>query len=363
MTVVDSGKRDPILGIIYILIGGFRRFFALLLGIKKNLDHNLICPDMLVDAVEVIRGPNQTEEEFQQDLLIRSIAENEQRLNFTTNEKLEIVKRCKASKIPTPRAASALSMSESQFARLSAIVEHDWLQGYVTNNCIGATDAAVLIQLATKKGCVEDLRKHLDTWVATHQAMIDAEEKELRKIKKRLSGSASHVKKFATPKLMRALGRLFGTRPPSRQQCRPHIRHPHRSRKGTIEIPATTLRIADLSSENFATVIGELQEKADECIPLLCQRRMLEQSMQLSPEDVERERERIRQQRRQEQEDRARAEAGQPAPDFNAVEKPQLRSINEAIGDDNENLDDDVDEPAIVDADEPEADVDADADN
>ena len=29
MTVYDSGQRDPILGIIYILIGGFRRFFAL----------------------------------------------------------------------------------------------------------------------------------------------------------------------------------------------------------------------------------------------------------------------------------------------------------------------------------------------
>lgn len=75
------------------------------------------------------------------------------------------------------------------------------------------------------------------------------------------------------------------------------------------------------------------------------------------------ERERIRQQRQREKEERAKAEAGQPAADFNNVDEPRLRSIDEAIGDDNESLDDDVSEPEIVDADEPEADVDANADN
>jgi hypothetical protein len=110
-------------------------------------------------------------------------------------------------------------------------------------------------------------------------------------------------------------------------------------------------------------VIAELQEKADACIPLLCQRRILEQTTQLSPEDVEKERERIRQQRRREKEERAKAEAGKPAPDFNTVDDPHLKDIDEAIGDDNENLDDDVDESEIVDADESEDDVDGDADN
>ena len=122
-------------GIIYILIGGFRRFFALLSAIKKNLDHELICPDMEVDVVEIVQGPDQTDEEFQRDLLVRSVAENEQRLNFTTNEKLEIVKRFKATKTPDPRAASALGDVGITASTFCPIVEHPWLCDYVANNC------------------------------------------------------------------------------------------------------------------------------------------------------------------------------------------------------------------------------------
>ena len=133
--------------------------------------------------------------------------------------------------------------------------------------------------------------------------------------------------------------------------------------KGVITIPATELRLADLSSSNIATVIGELQDTADECIPLMRQLRMLEQSTDMSPEEIEEERKQIQESRRQEKQKRAKAEAGQPAEDFHEVEKPHLRNIDEAIGNDNENLDDDVDEPEILDTDEPEANVDADTDN
>ena len=220
-----------------------------------------------------------------------------------------------------------------------------------------------MIQLANKKDRVEDLHEHLDIWVATHQAMIDAEAEELRQIKKKLSGSAAHVKKYASPKLMKYW-----------QDCLEHGRLLDNNVdlvfgiridrvKGTIEIPATTLKIAELSSDNLVTVIAELQEKADACIPILCQRRILEQSTQLSQEDVERERERIRQQRRREKEEQVKAEAGQPAPDFDNVDDPHLKDINAALGEYAENLDDDVDEPAILDMDEPEADVDAGAGN
>ena len=206
-TVYDSGMRDAIGLIIYILIGGFRRFFALLSAIKKNLDHDLICPDMQVDAVEVVQGPDQTDEEFQRDLLVRSVAENEQRLNFTTNEKLEIVKRFKATKTPDPRAASALGVSESQHRRFAVVVEHPWLCDYVTNDCFGMTDAAELIQLAKKKNRVEEFKKVLDAWVAKHRALIEAEKAELAKIKKKLSGSAAKSRSLQ-PRSSSSTGRI-----------------------------------------------------------------------------------------------------------------------------------------------------------
>ena len=206
-------------------------------------------------------------------------------------------------------------------------------------------------------------RKYLDAWVAKHRAMIEAEKAgacQDQEEAERLGGAGQEVRNHqarqalariasnTVGRLDNNVGFMFGI----------HIDHA----KGTITIPATELRIADLTSANFATVIGELQDTADECIPLMRQRRMLEQSTDMSPEEIEKERKRIQELRRQEKQKRAKAEAGQPAEDFNKVEEPHLRSIDEGIGGEDADQDDDQD-ARDIDADEPEADVDADTDN
>jgi hypothetical protein len=363
VTVYNTGKKDKNGEAIMGLVGGHIRIGSIEQAIRQNLDPSRINPNMELDAIEIVRGEEQTEEEFRRDLLMRSIVENEQRNNYTTVEKLGIAKQCRDDKVPDVRAASALAVSETQYRRFVSIVEHPWLHQYVVNNCIGATDAAELIGLAVKNNRVAEFQEDLTAWVESHRRMIEAERQELAQVKKKLSGAAAQVKKYASPKLVKHW-----------QDCLEHSRRFDENinflfgihvdyKKGTVTIPAAEWKLAELTSTNIATVIGELQEKVDEFIPLLRQRRMLEESTEMSAEEVERERARIREQRRQEKERKAKAEAGQPAPDFDNVDEPRLWNIDEAIGDDNESLDDDIDEPAIIDADEPEADVDANADN
>jgi hypothetical protein len=363
VTVYDTLKKDNSGASIMGLVGGHVRIGSIEQAIRQHLDPSRIHPNMELDAIEIVRGEGQTEEEFRRDLLMRSIVENEQRNSHTTIEKLDIVRQCRADKVPDARAASALAISETQYRRFVSIVEHPWLHQHVVNNCVGATDASELIQCAVKAGRVTEFQKDLAAWVETHRRMIEAERQELAKVKKRLSGSAAQVKKFASSKLVKHWldclehGRRFDDN--VNFMFGIHVDY----KKGTVTVPAAEWKLTELTSANIATVISELEEKVNEFIPLLRQRRMLEQSTDMSPEEIEEERKRIQESRRQEKEERAKAEAGRPATDFDSVEKPNLRNVDEGIGKDKEDIDDNIDEPEIVDVDEPEADVDADAES
>jgi hypothetical protein len=355
VTIYDTGKKDKHGDSIFGLVGGHIRVGSIEQAIRQNLDRSRIHSNMEIDAIEIVRGEGQTEEDFRRDLLMRSIVENEQRNSHTTVEKLDIVRQCRADKVPDVRAASALAVSETQYRRFVSIVEHPWLHNFVITNCIGTTDAAELMQTAVKKSRVTEFKEDLTAWVEIHRRMIEAERQELAKVKRKLSGSAAQIKKYTSPKLMKHWN-----------DCLEHDRRFDDNvdfmfgihidpKKGTITIPAAEWKLAELTSANIATVIGELQEKVDEFIPLLRQRRMLEQSTEMSPEEIEKERKQIQDLRRQEKEKRAEAEAGRPADDFSNVEEPHLRSIDEGIGEE------DADEG--IGGDEPEADVDADAEN
>jgi len=328
MTVHDSGQKDGTESPVYILIGGFRRYHALQKAIKQNLDTARIHQHMEIDAVEVVRGEDQSEDEYRKDLLIRSVAENEQRRSFTMAEKLEIVKGFKTAKVPDPRAASALAISDTQYRRFVSVTEQEWLHKYVVQNCIGMSDAAELIQAAVKKGRVKEFEEDLDKWVAKHRALIEQEREELAKVGKKLSGSAEHVKKYAITKLVKhwmkciEAGRRFDDNVGFRFGIRVD------SGKGTILIPSAQLKITELSAADFETMIGELEYTVEQFVPLMRQRRLVEQSTEVSPEEMEMERGRIRSLRREREEQKAAAEAGRPAADFAQVKAPELQVID-----------------------------------
>jgi hypothetical protein len=319
LTVYDSGKKDKDGRSIYILVGGFRRFNALKSAVDQNLDDTLINMDMEIDVVVVAKGPEQSPEDFAKDLLVRSVAENEQRLNFTTPEKLEVVKRFRTTKVSDFRAASALSVSETQYRRFVSVIEEDWLYEHVLKDHIGVSHAAELIQAAKKHGRTEEFKTDFEHWVCIQKQKIEREREALAKIDKKLSSSAASVKKFITSKLVRS----WLTCIEKHQGFTDNVAFKFGIRvdntNGTITIPSVQLKIGNLSSEDYETMIGELEHAVDEVVPLMLQRRVMEQSTENLAQTVDVERSRIRKKLQQKIAAKEAAEAGHDAEDFKQV--------------------------------------------
>jgi hypothetical protein len=327
LTVFDAGSTDQQGRKVYVLVGGFRRLSALQSANKQHLDEARIHDDMEVDAVEVVPGSEQSEADFHKDLLVRSVAENEQRLNFTTAEKLLIVKQFEEAKIPAPRAASSLGISDTQYGRFVAVATHDWLHQHVVQNCIGMTDAAELIMLAEKHERVSEFKADLDAWVKEHQELIEQERQELAKVGKKLSGSGEHVRKFLTGKLVDHWAALLKEK--KRFGGKPEFQFGivFDKGKGTITVPGRVFKATELRVADFETMIGELQDAVEELVPLLRERQVIEQARQLSEEEKRKELARILKARRQRKQQQVKENSGNPAPDFGQVAPPRLAEV------------------------------------
>jgi hypothetical protein len=328
LTVHDPGQTDARGQRVYVLIGGFRRFHALQKAIREHLDTANIHPEMEVDAVEVVRGQAQSETDFHRDLLIRSVAENEQRKSFTIEEKLAIVKQFEESKVPAPRAASALAMSQTQFDRFRVVVSVPWLHRHVLDNNLGMTDAAELIGLGKKHDWVEEFREDFDRWAAQKRELIEQERQELAKVGKKLAGSAEFVKKFVDRKLIGHWSRLIEQKRRFGGQPQFQFGIAIDKEKKTIIVPGRTFRSGELSAADFETMIGELQDAVEELVPLLRERQVIEQARQLSEEEKRKELARILDARRQRKAQQTKDNAGRPAPGFGQVATPRPSEVD-----------------------------------
>ncbi len=370
MTVYDSGLKNHNGDKLYIVIGGHRRYHALLSAIKQQLDSDRIHPDMEVDAVEVIQGTEQDHDEFRKDLLLRSVTENEQRKNFTTEEKLEIVKSFREEDVPDPRAASAMSISETQYGRFVSVVAYPWLHRFVLGNSIGMTDAAELIKAAEKSKCVAEFEEDLTQWVNEHLPMIERERQELAKINKKLSGSAEHVKKFIDRNLVKHWITLIENQKRFDGEVRFKFGIVIDKHKGTITIPGTNLKVTELSSSDFDTLIGELHDTIDRFLPLMRERRVIEEATSLSETEKQSELLRIIEDRKKQRLIQEQEYVGRSAGDFGAVDEPKPITVNvddspdEGLSEGGADGGDDVIESHVHDvADEPDFDGTADDDD
>lgn len=285
---------------------------------------------------EVVRGPSQPEADFHRDLLVRSVGENEQRKNFSTEEKLAIVKQFEDAGVPAPRAASALAMSQTQYDRFRAVVSVPWLHDHVAGNRLGMTDAAELITLARKHDWVEEFREDFDRWAAGKRELIEQERQELAKVGKKLSGSAEHVKKFIDRKLAGHWAKLIGQK--KRVGGRPLFQFGIAidKEKQTIIVPGRAFRSGGLSAADLETMIAELQGAVPELIPLYRERQVVEEARNLSEADNQRELARILAARRRQKEAEGWANAGRPAGAFGKPAAPTLEDVvtdDEAAGD------------------------------
>ena len=141
--IVVQGEKDQ-----FQLIAGHRRYYAL----KKASEDQLpgCSLDMEVLVTVITQGEGQSDKDFQEDVLVRSVSDNENRISFDDNERLRIAKLFRERGVDAKRGMAALSLKDSQYTRYMHIVSTEWLYEAVRSGELKGTNAARLVEEAKK---------------------------------------------------------------------------------------------------------------------------------------------------------------------------------------------------------------------
>jgi ParB-like chromosome segregation protein Spo0J len=293
--IVSEGLHTPIMvaeaavsgdGVpLYRIIGGHRRFAALQLAINQQLDLKRVHPEMEVSVVLVEPEEAQSNKDFEQDLMVKSIGDNANRNDLSNDERLEIVRKCRHLGIPDPRAALALGMSDSQYKRLAAVVASPWLLDLVKANCIGMTHAATLVMAAKNPQQAELLRHGLERWVNDKRVVLERERADQAKLGRKLTGNANSIKKYLDAKLVKhwisCIEDIIELDDDPSIDFGVLVDHD----KGTVTIPAIKIDIHEHARPLLVKIIGELTRGAEGSVELLHQKELLEAARSMSTAD------------------------------------------------------------------------------
>ena len=193
-TKLIDGKSLPLYGIV----SGHRRYNAMCRAIDDHLSPEYHA-EMEVPVVVMVRGEGQSTEEFDHDVLTRSVMENTQHSPLGALDRLSIVEDMEALKLPKPRAASALAISLSQYERDARLVRNPTFLAAVRKRHIGQTDAANLLEVAEKENRVQHLVNEFTSWVREKELELEHEKAQLKNLGKELTGSGLDLKKYLNP--------------------------------------------------------------------------------------------------------------------------------------------------------------------
>jgi ParB-like chromosome segregation protein Spo0J len=192
-SLITEGMQVPIEGYFdkqgrFVVVKGHRRVSSLLLLVQKNTPS--FTADMEVDAIEL-------ENYTQQDLLVRSIADNEVRLNLDRTGRIRAAKKLHDAGVEESRAAAALGVSVKTYQRDLLIAKHNWMFEHVMDGNIDATAAIKLLEAAEKHNRIDLVKEDLNAWVADHKSELRKKEKLLKlQGRKEMSPAEKQVKNF-----------------------------------------------------------------------------------------------------------------------------------------------------------------------
>jgi len=147
-------------------------------------------PDMEIEAIEVSGAS-------QQDLIVRSISDNTNRLEFSQGERIRAAKMLHDNGVETRRAARALNVSDKTYLRLLVIARNEWMYLLVDTHSIPISYAPTLLDVAAAEKRLLELEEDLMKWVANKEKEI----KETLKTKP-LSSAAQLVKSYVNKPLV-----------------------------------------------------------------------------------------------------------------------------------------------------------------
>jgi hypothetical protein len=126
--------------------------------------------DMEVEAFEVLDATPQ-------DLLVRSVMDNQIRLNLDRIGRIQVAKKLHDAGVEVSRAAYALGVSTKSYERDLLIARHTWMFQHVIDDSIAPTPAVKLLAAAEKAGRLGELKEDLDAWIAEQKRQIREMEK------------------------------------------------------------------------------------------------------------------------------------------------------------------------------------------
>lgn len=305
--ITDDGEKLPLYG----LVSGHRRRAGIAKAIDDNIDVENFHRRMLVPVVLMAPGEGQSEESFSQDVLARSVLENEQRTKLNQLERLRVVARFEKIKMPKPRAASALAISLTQYDRDARIVKLPWLYQAVKSLQIGASDAAKLAEAAEKKGRIDQFRNEFSIWVAQRNVQLEKERVEQRKLGRELKGASLTLKKYLTPSIVKTWEKALNAGTSLIDTAGEfNFGVVVDAEKKTVDISRVSASYDDLTSADVAVIIAEMASGARKLVPVMRALQLREQAMDVSPEEVDAELTRIQEEARAAAELKAVEDAG-----------------------------------------------------
>lgn len=194
MQVPIEGYFEPNHSGRFVLVKGHRRVQSHRYLVQKNTPD--FRDDMELDAIAL---DNYTP----QDLLVRSIADNEVRLNLDRIGRIRAAKTLHDGSVEESRAATALGVSVKTYQRDLLIARYGWMFQHVIDASIDPTAATELLEAAEKHQRVGKVKDDFDAWVAEKKKELRDKEK-LRKLQggKELSSAEKQVKRFLVRHLL-----------------------------------------------------------------------------------------------------------------------------------------------------------------
>ncbi len=268
--IVVQGKGDQ-----FRLIAGHRRYYALKKASEDQLPGCSLDMEVLVTVME--QGEGQSEKDFEEDVLVRSVSDNENRIKFDDNEKLRIAKLLRERGVDAKRGMAALGVKDSQYTRYMHIVSTDWLYEAVHSGELKGTNAARLVEEAKKCDDATDrskvrnsnvnrmelLKAGFDEWVEEAKKQLYEDNRwRAANNKSPLEGRLAYLSRYFTNNLLlrwvKCLteGVPFVTGHPSGFEFLVNVD----PKKLSLEIPKVSLKSDDLSEEKLESIIGGLED-------------------------------------------------------------------------------------------------------
>ncbi len=320
--------------VVYVLVGGHRRLEAIRKIIRENRDTTRFHEEMELPVTVIKQGPDQTDQEYAEDVYCGSVFDNTVRQHFTEEERIQIVKKFDERKVPLPRAARALGIGEKQFQRIASVVALPWLLEMVVENKLNMTHAVKLLEAANRDSSqsvrnLKTLRDFLRRWFFAKEQLLSEQIARARKSQKPLSGSATMLKKFVTPPLLASWCECLGKGTDLSERAIVEFGINVDPKEGKIVVPGIEFRTKEGDPETLRQMIFEFQKAAEDATTLLEQVEYLRFITTATPEEKKRKAEEVRRGCEEEQRNAEKLEAGRkPAPEDQGEQQPPPSALD-----------------------------------